>query len=233
MKIIPKTNKQSGFTLIEMIVVIILVVIITSIAILQIASYRKGTSVETVAEEIALNIRRAQGMALAVRSTGGFLPAYQNGYGMHFEAGPGGGSAEDAGEFSYILFTDYEAAGGRNWDRAYLKHFNLGTACGNPTQTVDECVEKINIDSGDKISSIELCALSGSSYSCSALVSGQHLDITFLRPNLDAYFCTTLPMNNGCTGLMPTIGYAKITVTSPINTSRVVKVWSTGHISIE
>ncbi len=228
-----KLKSSQGFTLIELIVVIIIITIITSIAILQISSYRRGTTVESVAEEIALNIRRAQTMALAVRSTGGFLPAYQNGYGIHFElAGQGGTQGSDPK--SYILFTDYEAnPGPGGWDRAYLKNFNQGAACGNPSQTIDECVEKINIDSGDSITDIEVCSLSGSSYSCSPLIAGQRLDITFLRPNLDAFICTNDPLNGGCRGLMPTIGYAKITVTSPMNTKKTVTIWSTGHISIE
>lgn len=225
---------SSGFTLIEMLVVIALVIIITSISILQIASQRKGVYLQNTADEIALNIRNAQTLALSVRSSGGIVPNYKNGYGIHFELGSGNGGGQDAGEKSYILFTDYEAnPGPGGWDRAYLKNFNSGSPCGSPNQTIDECVLKTVIDTGDKITGLSTCSISGGTPSCTSLSSGQSLDITFLRPNLDAYFCTRSPSIGGCIGLLPTDGYAEITLTSLTNATRSVKVWSTGQISVE
>lgn len=229
-----KKQNQNGFTLIEMVVVISLVIIISSIAVFQFSKQRKGIYLEATAEEISLAIRSAQTRALAVRSTGGLVPSYQNGYGIHFELG-NPGNPQDAGEMSYVLFTDYEATPGipGNWDRAYLRNFNPGAPCGSPQQTIDECVEKTNIATGDKITSLSVCSTSGGTPSCNAVLPGQGLDITFLRPNLDAYFCTISPGNGGCMGLVPTIGYAEIGLTSPIGTTKTVKVWSTGQISIE
>ncbi len=228
------SKKQAGFTLIEMLMVMALVIIITAISILQIASNRKGIHLQNTADEIALNLRNAQTLALSVRSAGGTVPEYKNGYGIHFELGAGGGGAQDAGESSYILFTDYEAGTGPGgWDRAYLKNFNATAVCGSPTQTTDECVSKTVIDTGDKITGLSTCSIVNGAPSCTALNAGQSLDVTFLRPNLDAYFCTNSPGSGGCVGLAPTTGYAEITVTSLINTTRSIKVWSTGQISVE
>lgn len=227
-------HKAQGFTLIEMIVVVSIVAILAVITLFQFAAYRKGVNIETTAEEIALNLRRAQSMALAVRSTGGtILPIYQSGYGIHFELSPSLGN-QSASDTSYILFTDFESVPGPGgWDRSYLANFNMGSLCGNPRQTVDECLERIELAPGDRITGLELCSGSGGSGSCTPLSPGQPLDITFLRPNLDAYFCTTPPSAGGCQGLFPTVGYAKITVTSPNGVVKSVSVWSTGQISIE
>lgn len=226
----PIKNSQSGFTLIEMIIVIILVIIITSISILQINAQRKGVHLQNTADEVALTIRNAQTLALSVRSSGGITPNYKNGYGIHFELA-GGGGAQDAGETSYILFTDYEAGSGPGgWDLAYLKNFNAAAACGSPNQTIDECVSKTIIDTGDKITGLATCSVFGGTPSCT---NSQTLDITFLRPSLDAYFCTNTPAMGGCPGLLPIDGYAEITLTSLTSATRSVKVWSTGQISVE
>ncbi len=229
-----KRNLNSGFTLIEMIVVISIVAIIATITLFQFGASRKGVSLETTAEEIAFSLRKAQSMALAVRSTGGtILPVYQNGFGIHFELGPDMGT-QSASERSYILFTDFESVPGPGgWDRAYLKNFNPMSPCGIPNQTVDECVEKIEIKEGDKITNLELCTYSGASASCTPIPPLSPLDITFLRPNLDAYFCITSSLTGGCRGAVPTAGYARITVTSPTGNQKKVSVWSTGQISIE
>ena len=227
-------NHEKGFTLVEIIVVIAIVVIISGIMVFQFASTRRGANLENIVESISLNIRKAQTMALAVRSTGNSLiPAYQNGYGVHFSLG-GLNGPQDASIFSYILFTDYEGVPGPGlWDRSFLQNMNPMTSCGNPKQTIDECVEKFNLDQGYTITNLEVCSMSFGTPSCTALTPGQRLDITFLRPNLDAYFCTVAPSSFGCTGSMPTNGYAKITVTSPTGTKKSVSVWSTGQISIE
>ncbi len=229
-----KIKDQSGFTLIEMMVVIFLVVIISTISILQISSQRKSVYIQNTADNIALSIRNAQTLALSVRSAGGIVPNYKNGYGIHFELGGGNGSFQGANEKTYVLFTDYEAnPGPGGWDRAYLQNFNMMAACGSPNQTIDECVSRTQIDTGDKITGLSLCSTAGGAPSCTPLSPGQGLDITFLRPNLDAYFCINSASSGGCRGLMPTTGYAEINLTSVTGTTKTVKVWSTGQISVE
>lgn len=228
-------KKQAGFTLIEMIVVVLIVAIMATISVLQFSSKRRGVHLDSTVEEIALNLRKAQSLALAVRSTGGtLLPQYQNGYGVHFEIGPSLSHSSGASSTSYILFTDFEGLPGPGrWDRAYLKNLNPGTKCGNPIQTLNECYEQITIESGDQITSLELCSIVGSVPSCNKILPGTGLDITFLRPNLDAYFCTNPATAGGCTNSLPNAGYARIRVTSPTGSTKSVSVWSTGQISIE
>lgn len=226
-------RRNTGFTLIEMIIVVIIVALISVLAIYQFAENRKNASLQSTAEEIALNIRKAQSLALAVNSVGGLLPSYQNGYGIHFERGflPGN---QDASDQSYVIFTDYETnPGPGGWDRAYLKNINQMASCGSPAQSVDECVEKINIESGDRISDLAICSNSGGTLTCNSLNTGDYLDIVFLRPNLDAFFCTIPPTLNGCRGLLPVGSYARITISSPLNMNKYINVWSTGQIEIQ
>lgn len=241
-----RKKPDRGFTLIEVIIVVFIVAVMASITVVQFSSYRRGVNLETTAEEIALNLRKAQSMALAVRSTGGtVLPVYQNGFGVHFATG-GGRGTQEASSSAYIIFTDFEGVPGPGgWDRAYLKNFNIMSPCGTPRQTVDECFERVEIQSGDRITNLELCSgsasvtsptptvTSGSGLGCSPVPAGGGLDITFLRPNLDAYFCVIPPSGGGCRSLVPSAGQARITVTSPTGVRRTVSVWSTGQISIE
>jgi prepilin-type N-terminal cleavage/methylation domain-containing protein len=222
---------NAGFTLVEMLVVIFIFVTISVLTIFQFAANRRNATLDTTTEEIALSLRKAQSLALAVKAAGsGFTTTYKNGYGVHFSLMPGG-SPQDAGFDSYVLFTDYEANPGPGlWDRAYLTN---GGPCIGPSQPTHECLEKFTIESGDRITAIETCTMSLGLPTCSTLSPGSSLDITFLRPNLDAFFCTIPAISSGCRGLAPSFASAKITVTSPLGVSKKVVVWSTGQISIE
>lgn len=216
-----------GFTLIEIMVVLALMMIIFSIVVYQLSKTRKGIYVESTAEEIVLALRKAQSLALAVHSTDPLVAKYNNGYGVHFEL-IGGGGPVDAGIDSYVIFTDYEAfVGGKGWDRAY---FPGGVSTCSPIFGTSECVEKTMITTGDTITKLEKCVSSGGGISCT---NTNNLDITFLRPSLDASFCTATPGSGGCLVGSVMTDLAKITVTSPTGKSKVITVWSTGYISIE
>jgi len=220
---------QSGITLIEIMVVVAIVVIISIIAVYQFSSSNKISHIRTTADDMALNIRKAQSYALAVKSTSSFLRPYQNGYGVHFETGLNS-NPQDANQNSYIIFTDYELAiGPGGWDRAYLKSSAIGTPCGSPSQNDNECLEKINMPAGDKITTIEVCYTTSGTTSCSSVSS---MDIVFLRPNLDAYFCTIAPSLGGCSSYSQSSGLTKVTLTSG-NRTKVINVWSTGQIEIK
>jgi len=220
-------SKQNGFTLIEILVVVALMGIILSIVVFQLSDTRRGVYVENTAEGIVLALRKAQSLALAVHSTDPLVARYNNGYGVHF-AKPGSGMPLDSGPVFYTIFTDFEVfVGGKGWDRAYS--YGGGNVC-TPQLGVTECVEKIEISSGDVIDKLQICSTGGGSVSCSDV---SNLAITFLRPSLDATFCTTTSGSGGCPAGSTMNDLAKITVKSPTNVTKVVTVWSTGHISIE
>ncbi len=230
MKKIFKKQKLSGFTLVELIIVVSIAVIISGISLYQFYKQRNGSTIQSTAEEIALNIRRAQSNALAVRSTGGVVPVYQNGYGLYFKLSPGTNPQQDATPTSYISFIDYTAVGSSSgWDRAYLQSATP-KSCGNPMVGDHECIEKINLPNGDRITGLEVCN--------ATCATADLLAITFVRPNLDAYFCTTptTAAPPGCS--ISPYAYIKINISSTGQVAtdaltRSIYVWSTGQVSIQ
>lgn len=223
-------QKLSGFTLVELIVVISIAVIISGISLYQFYKQRAGSTIQSTAEEIALNIRQAQSNALAVRSTGGLVPVYQNGYGIYFSLTPGTNPQQDATPTSYVSFIDYTATGSSSgWDRAYLES-SVPKPCGNPMVGDHECIEKISLPTGDRITSLEVCNATCATTSI--------LAVSFVRPNLDAYFCTTptTAAPPGCSS--SPYSYIKINISSTGQTAsdaltRSIYVWSTGQVSIQ
>jgi len=74
-------NKKKGFTLIEMMVVLVIFSIITGIVIVNVPSLRNRVSVDLVAQSIALNIRQAQSFGIATRQIDNVTPTS---WGVHF-----------------------------------------------------------------------------------------------------------------------------------------------------
>lgn len=237
-------NFQSGFTLLELIIVVIIIVMISTLGIWEFTKSRKDRGLEAVAEDIALNIRRAQSMALSVRGNNTGMAGgttYSSGYGVAFRRGGSPDGRQLPSVASYAIFIDYpdqslSTLGG--WDRSFKR---TSVACGSPNPTPgtgNECVELINVPTGYRIFGVRHCQ----NGSCSQITSGGFMYITFLRPNPDAYFCTNEVGGGGCglPGSTLSADYVEISVCStdgngcPNNPKlRRVKVWTTGQISIE
>lgn len=225
-----KQRYSKGFTLVEIMVVIAIVAVMSTISLWQFASLKSSAKLNTTLEQIAFALRDAQSKALSVSSSlgasGSILnPVYQSGYGMHFELG-NSAKVQDASDTSYILFIDYKDIG-TDWSRNYLKNnLNLNGDC-NPAETITECVQKYTISTGDKIIGIDTYTTGTTPAYASSL------DVTFLRPNLDAifYVCTNPDMSS-C-GVDNSISRARIYVKSSSGLQKAVTVWSTGHVSID
>lgn len=128
-----KNKYNSGLTLIELLVVISIFAIITTIAIFNYGKFNSSSSLQNLADDIALTIRKAQGYAVGVR---GVDEDFNNGYGIHFTEGSS----------LFVLFTDIASPG----------YNDGGTGvCGEP-EAGNECLEILNIISADKIDSILL-----------------------------------------------------------------------------
>ncbi len=76
------TFDQGGFTLMEMIVVVAIFIIITMIVLVNAPQFREKTSLELVAQEIAINIRGAQVYGVATRKVDEDYPSF----GIHIDA---------------------------------------------------------------------------------------------------------------------------------------------------
>ena len=227
-----RKSSTTGFTLIEIIIVIAIVVIIAVMGVGQYVKQQRNATVATIAEDLALNLRRAQSMAMAVNATSG---AYQNGYGIYLQHLGNPGIPQGADSKSYILFTDFKNSA---WDHAYSYDSSSNAdICGTftPVALTKECIEKISITSDDTISGIDIC-ISGT---CTPFSNTNDiLSISFLRPNLDAYFCivsATATPTAGCPVQPPPTQIEKVQIhlSSLLGRVKTVVVYSTGAISIE
>lgn len=98
MKINPKNLNTSGFTLIELVVVLSIFVIISSIILADYPGFSQRVALERTAQEIALSIREAETLALSVRESS-LLQGEFVGFGIHFNS---------ATPREYILFSDLD-----------------------------------------------------------------------------------------------------------------------------
>lgn len=124
-------NKTSGFTIIEMLVVLAIIIIITGIVIFNIGLERQNSALLRSAQKLSLDLRRAQSFALSskIYKTSG-VPC---GWGVHFNG---------AGSTNYIVFTDL-AANIDCSDRDFLRASNGS-----------EDFESVNLDTGITVSSL-------------------------------------------------------------------------------
>lgn len=120
-----------GFTLIEILVVLVIVIIITSIVIFNIGLQRQNLALFHSAQKLSLDLRRAQNYTISSRTYRDLgVPC---GWGMHFN---GIGSA------SYIIFADLASSNDCS-DRDFLR------ASDN-----SEDFETINLEPGVTVSTL-------------------------------------------------------------------------------
>lgn len=89
------SSSSAGFTLIELLVVLAIIIIITGIVVFNIGSERQNSALFRSAQNLSLNLRRAQGYAFSskiFRSAG--VPC---GWGVHFNG---------VNSTNYVLFAD-------------------------------------------------------------------------------------------------------------------------------
>jgi len=92
-----RTFDRSGFSLMEMVVVITIFIIITSIVMFNAPEFRERSSLELVAQEVAINIRGAQVYGIATRKVDGDYPSF----GIHIDI-------SDPDNQRFLLFPVYD-----------------------------------------------------------------------------------------------------------------------------
>jgi prepilin-type N-terminal cleavage/methylation domain-containing protein len=207
-------SKQSGVTLIELIVVISIVALISSVLMFNYSDFSTNVSLRGLSQEVALAIRKAQTYATSVHSAGtGSYPAY----GISFSVQDPGGSYEPSKK-QFELFADIPIAP----DPLPNKMYDTDGDCGNPVSGA-ECIEEFSITSGDSIVGIET--------DVTGLVKTGSVTITFRRPTPDAIICySALGPHDPC--IPQSISYVKLLLQSAKGATRMVTVWNTGQISV-
>jgi len=230
-----KNKYNSGVTLVELMVVIVIFVIISGVVIFNYGQFRSSSSIQNLADDIALSIRKAQSYAIGVRGSGSI---FDIGYGVHF-------TLNSETEFFYgsnklfILFADVE--------KNDTYDYNGKSECEEPTKK-NECLEALSITSADKISAIIL--YDGEN---KVVLDGKDtVDIVFNRPNPEPIFCYRKDSSGGGTPIDKGKGKGKggVTVSSScsqtvfshigitisnISDSSVFKtitIWNNGQISV-
>jgi len=214
-----KINSSSGFSLIELLVVISIFTIITSVVLVNQSRFSSDIVITNLAYEIALEVRQAQTYGIAVRGTASAdnpaLLLFKQAYGVHFGTAPEGtGGAKGYNPAtSFAMFADIDQTVPNN----------------GLFDNVDESVDVFRLPGGNSI--VDFCygdlSLEGQ-WGCHKAGGGTvtSMDITFTRPKPDAHFRI-----NGQTEEVA--GPATITVESSLGDKcKQVVVESTGQIAV-
>lgn len=199
---------KKGFTLIEFMVVIGIFVVMTAIILTRYTKLKSNVSIDTLAQDVALSIRKAQLFSVGVRETdsalGKIIPP---GYGISVPQTTAPGADK-----TYMFFADLNfpiQGGNKEYD-----DMSGGVVCG--TSMLDnnqECLETMIISSEEYINATYV---NGSP--CNS-----RLDIVFTRPNLTATI--------SCGG--STYSEAKIEIKNPEGRTKSIIIPTAGNIYVE
>ena len=216
-----KNKYNSGMTLIELLVVVFIFMIITSITIFSYGKFNSSLSIQNLADDIALSVRRAQGFAIGVRGASG---SFTDGYGIHFTANPTISDLSAGSNKSFILFTDI-ATPTKPPNKKY--DYDSSVKCGSLTLS-NECMEVLSITSADQIDSIYLNS------DLTSISQTGTVDILFYRPNPEPIFCyRSGPASIGCdkSSDISSIRIKISNITNP-ETFKIITIANNGQISV-
>ncbi len=187
---------QKGFTLVELLVSLGIFTVITTIAVVNNNQFNSSILLTNLAYEVGLSVRQAQFYGIAVRKNA--ADNFNAGYGIHFDL---------ADPRVYYLFEDKPA----------IDHI-----CGPGECDLNNFVESFRLNKGNYISRI--CLTNSGAPECTDTGGFQKVDISFVRPNPDAFITKNSVSGNYIK--------AEICVASPAGTRRRVIVESTGQIAV-
>ncbi len=199
-------NKNKGFTLVELVVVIAIAMVITTAVVIQQGSMNDQLALKTQAYELAMMIRQAQIYSLGVREdVNGSGDKFNVGYGMHIDTN---GPVADR----TIFFAD------RNGTLQY-------------NSSPDEAIETKIFTRGIKVNKV--CAPNPSApppLLCNGSSAPKQIDIIFLRPDPKVKEFRFMDNSGAKLLLSPP---AIIRLISPNDKTIDITVEANGQISIE
>lgn len=226
-----KLNYQSGFTFMELIVVIAIMAIMESIIMFNYKDFTSNISLKNLASDIALSIKKAQTLALSGRSDGfaqdtdldinNFANRQSPTYGAFFANDADGTVQNVHKQNEFVIFKDRDFSG----------DYYAGSDCEtvNIPGTNTECLDRITVPTKEKIDKI--CVDVGTQAETCSVNSFKGLAITFKRPYPDAIINLVDSQNNV---LSTNHLNAEITI-SPANdsnaVSRVIRITNLGQIT--
>ncbi len=206
------SSKVSGFTIIELLVVMFIFGVISSLVIFNYGSFQSDVSVENLAQDIGLTIRRAQVYSVGTKGIDTGTNTIFPSYGIHFSIPTG--LAVAGNERAFVFFADVPPI------VVPAEYDYSSSTCPNIVTSGDECMEIINITSSDKI--VEIC--DGDTSVCYPTAS---LDIVFTRPNTEANFC--FKSGGACSNPSNVI----LKVQSINGREKSINIWQSGQINVQ
>jgi prepilin-type N-terminal cleavage/methylation domain-containing protein len=193
-------QNQRGFTVMELIMVVVIIGIISSVAVFNHLDLQDQLEISNDAQMIVLNIREVRIMALSVRETlgGDFDNRFKRGHGLYF-------NREAGSESSFVYFIDYQN------DSRYTNP-PLTTDC-----STEECLKSVPLQGKNKVT--DICKLLEGGEEC-GLTSAE---IFFKRPKTDAVITFT-PEGVGSENYIGVV----IKITSPRGREESVIIEDTG-----
>jgi len=203
------TNKKNtGFTLVEMLVTITIFVVLTAVVLFSQGGFNNSVILNNLAYDIGVTVRQAQAYGTNV-SESPIAGAFSS-YGVAFDI--------SQSPTNFVLFADTgngSGSGGYNPDGKYNGSITYCPA-GDP-----ECIQKYTINNGNTISA--MCVGTDSSNCTTAATSMQ---ILFTRPNPDA----TITVNGSFT---TSYSYGQITVMAANGRTKTIVVTAPGQIYVQ
>lgn len=192
-QMLPTTCFNRGLSLIELLVTIAVITIITTILLVNHSRFSGKILLTNLAYEVALSVRQAQVYGLGSKESPIGSSNFNVGYGVHFES---------ANPTYFIFFADL------NNNHRY--------------DSANELLQRYKIRYGNRVS--DFCSVtSGGVSQCSSQGAISYLDISFVRPNPDAFIFTNVGSSYRS---------AFLTVSSAQGFTKSVTVYSTGQISV-
>lgn len=202
---------KKGFTLVELLVVLVLMSLITLVFLERQQKFDSSTIMRSLAYSIALSLRQAQVYGISVRPSSLGSGNFSTSHGLFFQKST---------STSYLLFADQD--GNHRFQ-------------GDP-------IEKTFALGGNFVIS-EFCAVyysgsnqvrrcSGADDSGGGAGTISMLNIIFVRPNPDAQIYALDASYNPIAG-DPPYAYAYVQIKAIDGTTRGIRVWATGQISVD
>ncbi len=210
---------QSGVTLIELIVVVVIFSIISSVLLFNYSDFSTNVSIRNLSQDIALTVRKVQTYATSVQSLNNTtmdtrsFPSYGISFSLENTSGP-----FQPNKKRFVVFADIPSTA----DQLPNKKYDSDGSCGNPASG-SECLESFSINSSDNI--VQICT------DVTGCVAVGSVDITFRRPVPDAIICYKDTFDGDCQS--SNISYVDIILQSAKGLNRRVSVWNTGQISVK
>lgn len=212
---------QQGFTLIEMIFVIMIFAILSSITFFDFRTFSARISFDNLTQDVALKIVSAQKNAMMGSINSNFITRdMKPSYGMYFTVG--GSTAVAVANNQFVSFTDIPSTGTTTGNKVYDSPTNPNYQCNTPTSP--ECLSVTQINTGEYID--EICYFSQTTgLTCDA----KDVHVVFTRPLPDA---SILYRTSFAVTTYSQAPYACIELASPSDplSKRTIKVNSFGQI---